>query len=263
MAEDEALALLAAARAHHPPVPVVALTADASVQHAVAALRAGAVDFLSKPFHEEIFAQTVRRALGTMTGSNDGPRITEGAVLIGDHPAIRLMVERINQVADTDANVLIRGEVGTGKQMIARLVHASSARRAEPFVAVNLSELPESTADAELFGETGGRPGRIVGAQDGTLYLDEVSSAARQTGAGQAPPHAPGARGPARRWRRAHRRQRAGHRRQQPQPGTDGPRRSPARRPLLPPGRDPHRGPLRCASARTTSPCWPSTSAAR
>src|SRR6185436_2492791 len=146
-----------------------------TVKHAVAALRAGAVDFLSKPFHNEILAQTLRRALGNATGSNDGPHPTEGATLVGEHPAIRLMLERIDQVADTDANVLIRGEAGTGKEMIARLVHASSARRAGPFVAINLAQLTEALADGELFGDAG-RPGRILAAQHGTLFLDEVSA---------------------------------------------------------------------------------------
>src|SRR5688572_2584682 len=172
----EGNAVMEAARTRRPPVPVVALTGDATVKHAVAALRAGAVDFLSKPFHTEILAQTLRRALGMATGSNDGPHPTDGATLVGEHPAIRLMLERIDQVADTDANVLIRGEAGTGKQMIARLVHASSARRGGPFVAVNLADLPEAVADADLFGEPGGRPGRILAAQHGTLFLDEVSA---------------------------------------------------------------------------------------
>src|SRR4051794_17474988 len=142
-------AVLEAARTRRPPLPVVVLTGEGTVKHAVAALRAGAVDFLSKPFHNEILTQTLRRALGTSTGSNDGPSPAEGAALVGEHPAIRLMLERIDQVADTDANVLIRGESGTGKEMIARLVHASSARRGGPFVAVSLAELPESAADAE------------------------------------------------------------------------------------------------------------------
>jgi DNA-binding NtrC family response regulator len=171
----EGYAVLEAARTRRPPVPVVALTGEATVKHAVAALRAGAVDFLSKPFHSEILAQTLRRALGTATGSNDGPHPTDGATLVGEHPAIRLMLERIDQVADTDANVLIRGEAGTGKQMIARLVHASSARRGGPFVAVSLADLPEAVADAELFG-TPGTTGRILAAQHGTLFLDEVSA---------------------------------------------------------------------------------------
>jgi len=171
----EGHAVLAAARTRRPPVPVVALTGEGTVKHAVAALRAGAVDFLSKPFHTEILAQTLRRALGTATGSNDGPHPTDGATLVGEHPAIRLMLERIDQVADTDANVLIRGEAGTGKQMIARLVHASSARRGGPFVAVSLADLPEAVADAELFG-TPGTTGRILAAQHGTLFLDEVSA---------------------------------------------------------------------------------------
>jgi DNA-binding NtrC family response regulator len=172
----EGSAVLEAARTRRPPVPVVALTGEATVKHAVAALRAGAVDFLSRPFHSEILAQTLRRALGTATGSNDGPHHpTDGATLVGEHPAIRLMLERIDQVADTDANVLIRGEAGTGKQMIARLVHASSARRGGPFVAVSLADLPEAVADAELFGGPG-TPGRILAAQHGTLFLDEVSA---------------------------------------------------------------------------------------
>jgi DNA-binding NtrC family response regulator len=173
-----AAALLEAARTRRPPVPVVALTGEGTVKHAVAALRAGAVDFLSKPYHSDILAQTLRRALGTAGGSNDGPQVTEGATLVGEHPAIRLMLERIDQVADSDANVLIRGEAGTGKQVIARLVHASSARRGGPFVAVNLADLPETEADADLFGE-GGRPGRILAAQHGTLLLDEVSALSR------------------------------------------------------------------------------------
>src|SRR5437762_2586845 len=133
----EGNAVLEAARTRRPRVPVVALTGDATVKHAVAALRAGAVDFLSKPFHSESLAQTLRRALGTASGANDGAQASEGAMLVGEHPAIRLMLERIDQVADTDANVLIRGEAGTGKQMIARLVHASSARRGGPFVSVD------------------------------------------------------------------------------------------------------------------------------
>jgi two-component system, NtrC family, response regulator AtoC len=171
----EGHAVLEAARTRRPPVPVVALTGEGTVKHAVAALRAGAVDFLSRPFHSEILAQTLRRALGTATGSNDGPHPTDGATLVGEHPAIRLMLERIDQVADTDANVLIRGEAGTGKQMIARLVHASSARRGGPFIAVSLADLPEAVAETELFGGPG-NPGRILAAQHGTLFLDEVSA---------------------------------------------------------------------------------------
>jgi DNA-binding NtrC family response regulator len=173
--EHEAQALLEAARLRRPPVPVVALTGETTVKGAVAALRAGAVDFLSKPFHAELFAETVRRALGTLAGSNDGPRGADGASLVGEHRAMRLMLERIEQVAGTDANILIRGEAGTGKQMIARLVHAASPRRGGPFVAVNLAMLPEPLAETELFG-TPTAPGRILQAQRGTLFLDEVAA---------------------------------------------------------------------------------------
>jgi DNA-binding NtrC family response regulator len=172
---EESQALLEAARMRRPPVPVVALTGEATVKNAVAALRAGAVDFLSKPFHAELFAETLRRALGTMGGSNDGRRAADGASLVGEHPAVRLMLERIDQVAGTDANILIRGEAGTGKQMIARLVHAASPRRAGPFVAVKMAELPEPLPEAELFGRDG-RPGKILLAQRGTLFIDEVAT---------------------------------------------------------------------------------------
>jgi DNA-binding NtrC family response regulator len=177
LSDGNAAALLETARTCRPPVPVVALTGDGKVKHAVAALRAGAIDFLARPFHSELVAQTLRRAVG----ATDSSRAAEGATLVGEHPAIRLMLERIDQVADTDANVLIRGEAGTGKEMIARLVHASSARRGGPFVAVNLAELSEGAAEAELFGETGpaGHVGRILAAQHGTLFLDEVSALPR------------------------------------------------------------------------------------
>jgi two-component system response regulator AtoC len=178
LSEGDAQALLEAARMRRPPVPVVALTGEATVKNAVAALRAGAVDFLSKPFHAELFAETVRRALGTLAGSNDGRRASDGASLVGEHPAVRLMLERIDQVAGTAANILIRGETGTGKQMIARLVHAASPRRAEPFVVVNLAELPDALPESELFGAPG-RPGKILQAQHGTLFLDEISALAR------------------------------------------------------------------------------------
>jgi DNA-binding NtrC family response regulator len=171
----ESEALLEAARTRRPPVPVVALTGESTVREAVAALRAGAVDFLSRPFHAELFTDTLRRAVGAGAASTDGRRAVDGATLVGEHPAVRLMLERINQVAGTDANILIRGEAGTGKQAIARLVHAASPRRAEPFVAVNLGELPDPLPESELFGEAA-HPGRLVQAHRGTLFLDEVAA---------------------------------------------------------------------------------------
>jgi DNA-binding NtrC family response regulator len=170
----ETSALLEAARAARPPVPVLALTAGPSVKDAVAALRAGAIDFLSRPFAVEPCAEVLRRAL-LPGGAQESARAADGATLVGEHPAVRLMIERIDQVAGTDANILIRGEAGTGKQMIARLVHAASARRAGPIVSVSAAELPEGTTEAVLFGD-GQQLGLLRQAHQGTLFLDEVGA---------------------------------------------------------------------------------------
>ena len=95
---------------------------------------------------------------------------------------MRLVLDRVDQIADTDASVLIRGETGTGKEVIARLIHGASGRRTGPFVAVNMAAIPESLAEAELFGHVRGaftgadkpRTGRMVAAHGGTLFLDEI-----------------------------------------------------------------------------------------
>jgi DNA-binding NtrC family response regulator len=184
--EAETLALIEAARTRKPAVPVVALNGEASVKKTVGALRAGAVDFLSKPFHRELFAETLGRALGTpgTAGGQDQDLrrttdATDVASLVGEHPAVRLMLERIDHVARTDANILIRGEAGTGKQMPARLVHAASARRGGPFLSVELGHLPPAVAEATLCGDAGGKRGKLLEAHGGTIFLDEVGAMPR------------------------------------------------------------------------------------
>ena len=100
---------------------------------------------------------------------------------------MRLVLERVDQIADTNASVLIRGETGTGKEVIARLIHGASGRRTGPFVAVNVAAIPDGLAEAELFGQVGGafggaevaRPGRLVAANGGTLFLDEIGGMPR------------------------------------------------------------------------------------
>ncbi len=181
MPQTNGLGVIAAAQAQDPPVPVVVLTGRATVKDAIAALRSGACDFLSKPFHPSAIEEIIARLLQDRGPGRSAAR-TPQAALIGEHPAIRLVLERIEQVADTDASVLIRGETGTGKEIAARLIHTSSSRRAQPFVAVNMAALPESLAESELFGHTRGaftgadqsRRGKILSAQGGTLFLDEV-----------------------------------------------------------------------------------------
>jgi transcriptional regulator with PAS, ATPase and Fis domain len=127
------------------------------------------------------------RLLTTEPARGSGTRRTPGVAVIGDHPAMRLVLERVDQIADTDASVLIRGETGTGKEIVARLVHGSSRRRSGPFLAVNMSAIPEALAEAELFGHVRGaftgadraRVGRFLAANGGTLFLDEIGEMPR------------------------------------------------------------------------------------
>ena len=176
-----------AARACRPPVTVVALTAHGTIADAVEALRSGAADVLAKPFHISVLEQSLVRLLNTEPARGGRSRPTPGVAVIGEHPAMQLVLDRVEQIADTDASVLIRGETGTGTEVVARLIHGASTRRAGPFVAVNVAAIPEALAEAELFGHVRGaytgadkaRTGRFVAAHRGTLFLDEVGEMPR------------------------------------------------------------------------------------
>jgi DNA-binding NtrC family response regulator len=176
--EGEGAAVIMKARACRPAVTALALTAHGSVAGAVEALRAGAADVVAKPFHTSALMDAITR----VTSGRAARRSTAGVAVIGDHPAMRLVLDRVDQIADTDAAVLIRGETGTGKEVIARLIHGASGRRTGPFVAVNMAAIPDSLAEAELFGHVCGaftdagraRTGRMMAAHGGTLFLDEI-----------------------------------------------------------------------------------------
>jgi two-component system response regulator HydG len=183
----EAAAVILKARACRPAVTVVALIADGAVGAAVEALRAGAADVLAQPFPQSALEETFRRLMplgpdGAMRG-----RLTAAVAAIGEHPGMRALLAQVAQIADTDASVLIRGETGTGKEVIARLLHGASARRSGPFVAVNMAAIPEPLAEAELFGHVRGaftgadkpRVGRLCSAHGGTLFLDEIGEMPR------------------------------------------------------------------------------------
>ncbi len=181
MPHTDGFAVLQAARKGQRPVPVVVLTGHGTVKDAVAALRCGAADFVSKPFHSSSLQGTIARLLDERPSTLKSQE-THGAAVIGENPAMKLVLERVDQVADTDANVLIRGETGTGKEVIARLIHSSSGRRSGPFVAVNMAAIPEALAESELLGHAKGaftgadkaRSGKVMAAQNGTLFLDEI-----------------------------------------------------------------------------------------
>jgi DNA-binding NtrC family response regulator len=196
MAPPDGLALLEAARRVRPEMAVILMTAYATAQTAVQAMKAGAVDYLVKPFELDELRLRVgkietERRLGEnvrlLERENALLRKETGSVLrlgsmIGKSPAVRGVFELAEKVAATDATVLVRGESGTGKSLLARAVHEASPRAAGPFVTVNCGALPESLLESELFGHEKGaftgavaaKRGRFATAEGGTIFLDEI-----------------------------------------------------------------------------------------
>jgi Response regulator containing CheY-like receiver, AAA-type ATPase, and DNA-binding domains len=179
--------ILAAAHARKNPIPVVVRTAQAAVGEIVSAFRMGAVDFIPRPFHDELCAEVIQRALAER-GRVSAALRTSGVALVGDHPAMHVVLERVDQVADSSASVLIRGEEGTGKEVVARLIHACGARRGGPFVTVRLAGSEPLLTMGELFGTphpggeslAGGGRGKLQEAEHGTLFIDEIANLSRE-----------------------------------------------------------------------------------
>ena len=169
--------------------PVIVMTAFASIESAVASIRAGAYDFVTKPFDADDLALTIERALRNRELREEVRRL-RGAVdaqrpfaeMIGESNTMKKMYDIISRVAETDVTVLVTGESGTGKELVARALHARSTRSEGPFVAINCAAMPESLLESELFGHVKGaftdartsRPGLFLKASGGTLFLDEV-----------------------------------------------------------------------------------------
>jgi two-component system response regulator AtoC len=167
-------------------LPVIMISAHGEIQDAVKAMQAGAKDFVEKPFDSEALIKKIRKIIGDTNNRN----LTEAATrkqpekirLVGEHPEIRLLREKIRKIAATDSTVLITGESGCGKEVVAREIHEISARAAEPFVAVNVGAIPENLLESELFGHEKGaftsadarRIGLFELAGSGTLFLDEI-----------------------------------------------------------------------------------------
>jgi len=177
----DGLALLAHIRALPEPPPVVILTAHATAQNTIEAMRLGAFDHLTKPIGREELARVVAALLAA-----GGPRRPHGpqadSGLIGSSDAMRAVQKSIGRLADSDATVLITGETGTGKELVARAVHDHGRRARLPFVAVNCAAIPTELMETELFGHVKGafsgavrdRVGAFREAQGGTLFLDEI-----------------------------------------------------------------------------------------
>jgi DNA-binding NtrC family response regulator len=162
------------------PVPIIFLTGHGDIPMSVRAIKAGAVDFLTKPFNDEYLLQAIRDAIGRPNGK--GPRAESFGKIIGQSGACRRIISQVEVVAPTDATVLILGETGTGKELIAREIHQRSRRNDKPLVRVNCTSIPRELFESEFFGHAKGaftgaikdRAGRFEIAGGGTLFLDEV-----------------------------------------------------------------------------------------
>ena len=188
--EIDGLTLFRRIRKESPKTDVILMTGYSEVAHAVAALKEGAYDYLTKPFDvDELMLQVQRihenRRLRSELENVRGELSDRGAQtrLIGESPGIRRVHEMIKMVAQSDAPALVTGESGSGKEVVARLIHDQSSRADKPFVAVNCGALAENLIEAELFGHERGaftgavrkRDGRFKAAHGGTLFLDEVA----------------------------------------------------------------------------------------
>src|SRR5437870_1253070 len=182
----DAVQLVQAIHDRDESLPVILLTADGSERVAVQAMKSGAYDYLTKPFDAEEFSVVVDRALEARTLRVQNRRLTAekalGHSIVGDGPAMRQLLETISRLAPKDITVLIRGETGTGKELIASLMHAQSHRAARALVRFNCAAIPGDLAEAELFGHVRGaftgasqaRRGFFAQADGGTLVLDEI-----------------------------------------------------------------------------------------
>lgn len=162
--------------------PFILITAYATVPEAVEAIRDGAIHYLSKPVNYPELLRTIRRVLADASGKAVVER-SETRPLVGSGPAMRRLLSRIDAIADSDATVLVRGENGTGKELVARALHRKGRRRDGPFVAVHCASFNPNLLESELFGYEAGaftgaghrKEGHLEAARGGTLFLDEVS----------------------------------------------------------------------------------------
>jgi len=186
MPNMDGLELLEAIREQPDPPPVVMVSGHADVEMAVDAVRRGAQDFLEKPLDQNRVLVALRNALrqGDLARENSGlrRRLSERYPLVGESAEMQRLREQISRVADSEAPVLVTGENGTGKEVIARNLHLASARASQPFVPVNCAAIPAELIESELFGHEKGsftgahdrRIGHFEASSGGTLFLDEI-----------------------------------------------------------------------------------------
>ena len=181
MPGEDGLALLADLHAQGIG-PIIVMSAYTDVATTAAAYRAGAVDYLAKPFDLDHAVGVVQRALADRPSAPAGPAPAPTLALLGVSAPMREVFRLIGRVAASDLNVLVTGETGTGKELVARALHEESARRGKPFVALNTAAIPSELLESELFGHEAGAftgaarrvAGRFEQAEGGTLFLDEI-----------------------------------------------------------------------------------------
>ncbi|MDA8415296.1 MAG: sigma-54 dependent transcriptional regulator [Desulfobacteraceae bacterium] len=185
----DGMQVLKAVKERSPDTLVIMMTAFGTVDIAVEAMKAGAYDYITKPFNRDELRLTVAKALQFSGLTVENRRLkdeladrTDFRTLVGSSAAMEKVFGIVRKVADTEASVLITGESGTGKELIARSIHAGSGRAAGPFVAINCASIPRDLLESELFGHVKGaftgaikdKSGRFALADGGTLFLDEV-----------------------------------------------------------------------------------------
>jgi len=184
MPDVDGIAVLRAARARVPPPEVVLMTAYGTAESAVEAMKAGAADYVTKPFSMDELRLRVKRLAAQRAAETRSERLIDRLApdLVAESPAMKAALAAARQVAASGATVLLLGESGTGKSQLARYIHYRSSRAAGPLVEVHCAALPESLLESELFGHEKGaftgatqrRPGHLAAADGGTLFLDEI-----------------------------------------------------------------------------------------
>lgn len=167
--------------------PVLIMTSYASLRSAVDAMRMGAVDYIAKPFDHDEMIDTVKRILteqpkDLQADQSKGKTLTKQGEMIGSSKLMQDLFSQITKVSPTNATILIQGETGTGKELVARAIHTNSQRTDKPLICINCAAIPETLIESELFGHEKGaftgassqRDGLVVAANGGTLFLDEI-----------------------------------------------------------------------------------------
>jgi DNA-binding NtrC family response regulator len=186
MGRSSGLDLLQSWGSRRPDVPVIVVTAYGDVESAVAAMKKGAADYLTKPVNPPALLELIRKCLqqrpaGAAATADPDARAGFDKI-IGNSPAMLHVFDQTRRAAQTESTVLILGESGTGKELIAEAIHANSPRRRGPFVLVNMAAIPDTLVESELFGHVKGaftgasadRAGRFETAQGGTIFIDEI-----------------------------------------------------------------------------------------